>query len=267
MARFTVNFTSHTLMRSVEMTVIIPSITQGEAMDAAGGPPGKTGLTNLTYAGRGNYPILYLLHGYGGNHTDWTAYSNAQLYADEHRIAMVMISAENKCYVNAYGEDRFADFFSRELPDFVQHMFPVSKRPEDTYIAGLSMGGYGALLHGMREPQKYRAIGAFSAAVVIDPKDHTGQSIADADLTALLKACRERGDTLPDIYLSCGEKDFLFRPNEAFRDTLKKNGATVLWTQVPGYGHEWCFWDKQLESFLKWLPRTDTYAPQKPQKA
>ena len=130
MAKLTCNFLSYTLHRAVDITVIVPSICFPEMM-----------APNPSHAKAEKYPVLYLLHGYGNNHATWNGYTSVELYAEERNIAVVMLSAENKSYINHGGDDNYFDFISHELPEFVQSMFPVSSRPQDTYIAGLSMGG------------------------------------------------------------------------------------------------------------------------------
>ncbi len=95
------------------------------------------------------YPVLYLLHGYGNDYKCWHRYTSMERYAEERRIAVVTCSVGNKCYMNnAFGENYY-DFIAQELPEFICGNFPVSRRVEDTYIAGLSMGGYGALARGV----------------------------------------------------------------------------------------------------------------------
>mgnify|MGYP000908736560 FL=1 len=149
MARFETKFISQTLLRSVEMTVIIPSPTIPESLGVADRP--------ASYEVKDPYPVLYLLHGLGNDHSDWTSYTNVELFAEEQSMAVIMISAENKFYrKNADGDD-FFHFLSEEVPAFIKGMFPVSNRPEDTYIAGLSMGGYGAMIHGLNHPERFAA--------------------------------------------------------------------------------------------------------------
>lgn len=80
-------------------------------------------------------------------------------------MAVVTFSVGNKAYVNVGDGENYYDFLEEELPEFVEAYFPVSNLPEERYIAGLSMGGYGALLHGLQNPEHYHAIGAFSPAV------------------------------------------------------------------------------------------------------
>lgn len=255
MAKFQCNFISYTLKRAVDITVVIPSVTIPEALGM--------GQSNqqLRHTKKDKYPVLYLLHGFGNNHATWTGYTNVELYAEEHNMAVVMLSAENKFYVNHDGGDLFFDFVSQELPDFVCGMFPVSDRKEDTYLAGLSMGGYGTLIHGLSNPDKYAALGAFSAAVKLnfDMLDDMAKA-GELDPLTIAKEQTKKGKSLPKLYIACGQKDFVFEANVDFRDQMKALGADVTWVEHPDYGHEWRFWDLQVEAFLNWIERSDAYA-------
>jgi len=272
MARFTCNFISYTLVRTVDITVVIPSVTIPESMSATGAlisqatkAEGFAGAaTRPQHTRAEKYPVLYLLHGFGNNHATWTGYTNLELYAEERNIAVVMISAENKSYVNQGKLDRFDDFIENELPDFICGMFPVSTRPEDTFIAGLSMGGFGALVHGLSHPEKYAAIGAFSPAVSLNTALLAGledQGMPPAqDPLWLAQQLHAAGKPIPTLYLACGEKDFLFASLSAYRTQLMDLGYEPTWVTHPTYGHEWRFWDMQVERFLDWIPRSDAYA-------
>ncbi len=278
MAKFNCNFISYTLMRTVDITVIIPSPTIPEAMfansdafKAVGGKETETKNGGQVpayevprHTKNEKYPVLYLLHGYGNNHATWTGYTNVELFAEERNIAVVMISAENKSYVNHASGDRFYDFIENELPDFVHGMFPVSERPEDTYIAGLSMGGFGTFVHAFSKPEKYAAMGAFSAAVSLNPAALAGakeQQIDDnIDPRSLAKKLYDENKKFPKIYIACGVNDQLYDINLLFKDELITMKQDVTWVSVPGYGHEWRFWNEIVEKFLDWLPRSDFYA-------
>lgn len=269
MAKFTCNFISYTLRRAVDITVIIPSITIPEAMNQEKAPVAHTKAEP--------FPVLYLLHGMGNNHATWTGYTNVELFAEERQIAVVNLSAENKGYV-PNGRDDYFRFVAEELPDFVCGMFPVSRRPEDTYIAGLSMGGYGTLIHGLNYPERFAAIGSFSGATALPPAHAAGdnarireaairnEKAGDPDIDpmynpfALVDKLVAEGRKLPKIYMACGDQDFLLRVNLAFRDHLREAGADLTWEEVPGYGHEWRFWNMEIERFLDWIPRSDSYA-------
>lgn len=259
MAKFNCNFISYVLKRAVDLTVIIPSLTY---LDAIGKGAFKMG--EETHMQKEKYPVVYLLHGIGNDHAAFSSYTNVQLYAEERRIAVVMMSAENKHYADQTKEDDFYQFVEKELPDFICAMFPVSGRKEDTYIAGLSMGGYGTLIHALPNTERYAAAGAFSAALHINPVhgENALNRLPQHDLFALAERMVEDGRQIP-LYLSCGEEDFLFGLNLKFKEHLKTLGIPFTWEQEPGYGHEWRFWDRQVEKFLDWIPRTDCYAQER----
>lgn len=253
MARFETKFISKTLLRSVELTVIIPSPSIPEALGVAERP--------ASYEVRDPYPVLYLLHGLGNDHSDWTSYTNVELFAEEQSMAVVMMSAENKFYRKNGAGDDFFTFLSEELPAFIRNMFPVSDKPEDTYIAGLSMGGYGAMIHGLNHPERFAAIGAFSAAIGTE-NENEAQLLKDGpyDPYGLVRKNIEEENKVPPIYFACGMQDMLWENVNCYKDFMEKNGLNITWVPVDGYGHEWRFWNIQIEKFLEWLPRTDAYA-------
>lgn len=258
MAKTVTNFYSYVLNRAVDITVVLPSVTCPESLGLAGYPP--------CHELKEKFPVLYLLHGFGNNHVQWTGYTNVEMYAEERRIAVVNFSTENKAYAHVGGDD-FFKFVSEELPAFVTNYFPVSSKPEETYIAGLSMGGYGSYLHGLTHPEKYRAIGTFSAGVSIDPGTFAKSAFAKVtdrdpqyDLYAIAEKVKEEGKKFPKIYASCGKKDALYQSCLDYAEKLKELGADVTWDEMEQYGHEWRFWDAQVEKFLDWIPRDDYYA-------
>ncbi len=275
MAKLTCSVISYTLLRTVDITVVIPTVTIPGSMGMDGQKPRHT----PEY----KFPVLYLLHGMGNDHSGWTAYTNVEFFAEERNIAVVMISGENKAYIDWEGGDQFYKFIEEELPDFVCGLFPISDRPEDTYIAGLSMGGYGTLVHALGAPERYAAFGAFSAAINM-PKISSDMDVdkvmaesaggaapaADKkfdrfDPNDLADKIAADGKKFPKVYMACGGKDFLLQSNHDFRDKLISLGADVTYDEIPEYGHEWRFWNIEVEKFLDWLPRTDPYAGKKRQ--
>ncbi len=247
MAKMTVNVISYVLKRTVDLTVVIPTPTIPESMGMMGKEPAR-------HTPKAKYPVLYLLHGMGNNHATWTGYTNVEFFAEERNIAVVMMSGENKAYIDN-DRDAFFRFISEELPDLVTGLFPISHRKEDTFIAGLSMGGYGTLIHALRQPERFAALGAFSAAC-----DGMGETTAENDPYTAAKESAAAGKTFPKMYIACGDKDFLFEPNLKFQRKMKDLGADVTWVPVEGFGHEWRFWNQQIEAFLDWIPREDPYA-------
>lgn len=241
MAKIQCNVISYTLQRTVDIDVILPSVTIPESMF-------NNGKVHHNYSKK--LPVLYLLHGFGNNHAQWCGYTNVELYAEERQIAVVMISGENKKYIDQ-NDDLFAKFIQNELPEFITQVFPISTRKEDTYIAGLSMGGFGALYHGLSHPEKYGAIGAFSPGIKMDGNPIDIFEVLDTSSVDI------------PLYMSCGDQDFLYDTNLEFLDSLKEKGVDVTWVSEPNYEHEWRFWDLCIERFLDWIPRTDDYVNMK----
>ena len=274
MALFQCNFISYILMREVQINVILPTISCPEGMSLAG--TDKT----ASHAGKAPYPVLYLLHGFANNYTVWGRYTSLERYAEERQIAVVTISGENKGYRNLdpVGDsnpmrqpDRHFDFLAYEVPEFVKANFNVSKRPEDTYIAGLSMGSSGALLHSLSIPENFRAVGAFSGPMMDirtmfltdDQKAAMTEGDWDAGVAKEAKDLVQKAileeKKLPDFYVATGTEDSP-EASAAFARFLKKAGANVYTNFSRPYGHEWQFWDESLQEFLDWIPRTDPYA-------
>ena len=217
--------------------------------------------------------VLYLLHGMHGDADSWLHSSNIERYADKAGIAVVMPSVNNSFYQDMVHGERFFSFMTEELPKFVQGLFPVSRKREDTYIAGLSMGGYGAYYIGLSQPEKYAAIASFSGALDVgfrytplagkdaprpfyvedcfgDPGTIAG---SDRDVFRLYEKTAEKGK-VPRLYQSCGPADFLYGMNVAANKALTKLGADITWREAPGVEHEWDFWDSEIRWLLEnWL--------------
>lgn len=252
MAQLMCNFVSYSLRGGVDIAITLPTISSCDV--GQGKKPCHTPMAE--------YPVLYLLHGHGNDYKCWHRYTSMERYAEERRIAVVTCSVGNKCYMDTpYGEDYY-EFIAQELPEFICGNFPVSRRAEDTYIAGLSMGGYGALAHGLGRPAAWRAVGAFSPGVDIGSRTRSlGHALPPMmDLYEELDRRLAEGAALPDLFLCCGQDDFLYDAVVRFHNTLQEKGVAHRWDDVPGFEHEWKFWDIELEQFLDWLPRTDAYA-------
>lgn len=263
MPHFTCNFLSYVLHRSIDVHVIIPGVTSSEADTPA-----------ACHKPKWKYPVLYLLHGYCNDCSTWERYTSIERYAEERRIAVVTFSAENNMYmkledvkkpnpIQLMMEPDYEKLLMKEIPEFVTGMFPISRKPSDTYLAGLSMGGYGALCNGFRYPSKFRAIGAFSPLTTQRRNDYRENDTVPDYLKKyepllLIQKAQKRGQ-MPALYYSYGEEDFLFDIQEWFREKLDENQIEYTLDVLPGYGHEWAFWDMQVKKFLDWIPRTDPY--------
>ena len=269
MATMEVHFFSESLKRNVTCNVVLP--VDKRSMD--GNAPREKDRPLKT---------LYLLHGVHGDYTEWMNNTRVALWAQDMNIAVVMPSGENKFYSDIENShDYFGKFVGEELVDMTRRMFRLSERREDTYVAGLSMGGYGALATGLRYPETFGAIGAFSACLILDgtPVDDKGTQLIHRggqgepisraefyesslgslehlcernDVYALSSKCAAEG-TLPAIFQACGSSDFLLIGNRKFRDHLENLHADFHYEEGEG-AHEWNYWDKSLYHFLKWLP-------------
>lgn len=251
MAHIFCNFFSYSLGYPVDIELVIPSLSPCDM----GNPEG------LTHQIPAKFPILYLLHGHGNDYLCWSRFTSMERYVEERRIAVVTCSVGNKRYMNTeYGENYY-DFIAKELPEFVLANFPISDKPEDTYLAGLSMGGYGTLAHGLGHPWSYRAIGCFSPAIELDENATKKHNVPPTmNLYQTLNQNLEQNISLPDLFLCIGKNDFLYDMVEKFHAYLTEKNIPHRYDSVEDYEHEWAFWDLELPLFLDWLPRTDIYA-------
>lgn len=237
-------FMSEALSHEVTVTVLLPNFS---ALDAS----------YKDY----KFPVLYLLHGYSDCHSHWMRYTNIELYAEEKGLAVVMPSARNSFYVDMAHGMKYQTFVGTELPAKMQALFPISAAPEDNFIAGNSMGGYGTLVTVMHHPEKYAAAVSFSGVIDAasrDERDFGGDNVFGApgaavggenDVLAMMKKYTENNTPLPEIYCICGTEDFLYQNNVKFRDFCAEIGAKIHYTECPG-AHDWYFWDYHLKDVL-----------------
>lgn len=249
MAQVHCNFYAYSLGYPVDIEVILPSFTSCNLSQPH------------THSLPGKFPVLYLLHGYGNDYQAWLRYTSVERYAEEHRIAVVTFSCHNKAYQNApYGEN-FYDFLNEELPEFVENYFPVSGEAKDRFIGGLSMGGYGALLHGLKNPGRYSAIGAFSPGIPDPDAEPDLMRVMRENLFALTEQVLSSGEATPDLFLCIGDRDFLYERVTKYHNAFghRWNRSRYRYDDLPGYEHEFAIWDKEIAAFLEWIQRDDVF--------
>jgi len=218
------------------------------------------------------YPVLYLLHGYGGDHRNWTERTNITQYVDSLDLNMVVVmpDGDNSWYQNMINGQKFTDFMMDELPQWLHKNHPVDTSAQ--YIAGLSMGGYGALYLGMSNPHKFRVIGSFSGAVVFPASlpATAGNLQGRASALSLFDAFgdgahpnRISGDIYryatmadmpvkPYIYLRHGIQDSFteFLPgHRKLTEMLSASQWPYEYHEIPG-AHNWPFWNDAIRDFL-----------------
>lgn len=212
---------------------------------------------------------LILLHGLTDNWAAWGCRSRILSHAEEFGVAVIMPEVQRSFYQDmAFGEAYFS-YVSEELPALAAKLFNISTAPEDLLVAGLSMGGYGALRCGLTHPERYRAIGAFSA--VTDMRRFTLSETrnetrgfdrlvkgmfgdppvvpASAKLEPLAKAAAAGGG-VPPVLMTCGTEDELYPDSENFFNYMKELGLPARLEAWPGI-HEWSFWDRSVRMFLE----------------
>src|SRR6476659_555810 len=152
MALVRCDFFSEVLEVGTSMTVLLPQASEDQV--------GVTG-TQRT----GDFPVLYLLHGLSDDSTAWLRYSSIERYTAPLGLAVVMPQVQRSFYADEVHGERFFTFLSEELPRVIASFFRVSQRREDTFVAGLSMGGYGALKWALHRPERFAAVASLSGAL------------------------------------------------------------------------------------------------------
>jgi S-formylglutathione hydrolase FrmB len=253
MALLRCDFFSDTLGFSTSMTVILPQRTTGQI--------GMTGRATDE-----PFPTLYLLHGLSDDDSIWLRRTSIERYVAELGLAVVMPQVHRSFYTDeAFGRPYWT-FLSEELPQVAAGFFRLSTHPEDTFVAGLSMGGYGAFKWALRHPDRFAAAASLSGALDLAARQHgpgraedprmmerifDGRTVAgtEDDLFWLL----DQASDLPPLYLCCGTEDPLFDDNVRFRDRCRATGTPVVVDFGPG-DHEWGYWDTKIQDVLAWLP-------------
>ncbi len=238
MARYNLRFLSKYLLRRTEVNLIIPSL------DLRGAISQKDDCYYQNSTER--FPLIIALSGFGDDNEAWVRHTDVVALCDKYRVAVAMIGGENKWYVDASPTDSWHSFVSRELPDFLYGNFSKLD-PGKLMLAGVSMGGYGALYNGLKNPEKYSAILSLSPA--IRPENYIDEEKVGT-LKELFAAAKDR---LPQLYLAIGDKDFIFDQSMVFNSWLQENIPGVAYRIVEGYGHTWDLWAKELENFLQTL--------------
>jgi S-formylglutathione hydrolase FrmB len=216
------------------------------------------------------YPVLFLLHGLSDDHTIWLRRTSIERYVDPLGLAVVMPAVHRSFYADMARGNRYWTFVSQELPALVQGFFPISHRREDTFVAGLSMGGYGAFKLALSLPQRFAAAASLSGALdqagdmaYIEPEWRAEMENVYGDLDKLAgsandtmhlaaKVARSKGPK-PRLYQCCGTEDFLYDQNLRFRDHALALGMDLTYEEGPGE-HEWGYWDRMIQRVLAWLP-------------
>lgn len=259
MALIKMNFLSKELFMQMDVSVIIPESYSS---------PLSLGVSDK------KYPTLWLLHGGGGDHTDWQRFTSIERYANDAGIAVVMPGVDYSGYMDThYGNYKYFTYLTEELPSFLRHVLPLSADSKDNFVAGLSMGGYGAVKWMLKYPDQFAACGCLSGAidmVYLLPEHETSNQGRGPDFTpsfgsaanirdtsndnmSMFKKRIDEGITLPALYVACGEEDIAFPQVSQAVERMRDMGVQFEYIQDHGE-HNWEYWDRHIQEVIKWLP-------------
>lgn len=250
MALIQFTYVSNVLLRSVPVQVVLP-------VDKLS-PQGE-------YLPLKRYKTLYLLNGLWGSHVDWVSGTRIQRWAEERDLAVVMPSGENSFYLDRPGfHTDYGRFIGEELVEITRRMFPLSDKREDTFIGGLSMGGFGAMRNGLKYQDTFSRIVALSPALHVfegGPEPFAGflgkgpeqwQEVVDSDVNPRW-LLTQLGQEKPEVYLACGDRDELLPSAQLYRELLTEAGVKLHYVEDEG-AHDWDYWDRHIRLALDWLP-------------
>lgn len=217
------------------------------------------------------YPVIYLMHGLFGSSANWTTLTKLPAYAENYKFIIVNPEGENGWYTDSPTilSNRYESYIIKELIPEIDSKYRTNATRGGRVIAGLSMGGYGALKFGVKYPELFSMAGSFSGALgaatfkstpemaaIFKSIDQAfgpagGKTRAENDLFSIIReASPEKIKTFPFLYLDCGTEDFLFQSNREFVALLIEKKVPHEYRELPG-GHEWPYWDRQIIEFLR----------------
>lgn len=264
MSLVTLDFESQYLHMNTKIGVILPNLPHG---------------TNpkTFYANGKKYRVLWLLHGTYGDYSDWIRKSKIELYACKHNLIVVMPSGLNSNYINwpKFGQGyEMEDHLIHELMPLVTSWFPASDKREDNFIAGLSMGGNGSLIYALNHPEKFSKAAILSSSA----RDYSKEFLAlerekgkyrfenmvemmggeEKFLSSKVNVRRTieermregKEKELPKLFFAYGDKDHGYAGFLSFLEFAKRQRFPLTYEVIPGYRHEWRFWDLAIQDAL-----------------
>ena len=211
-------------------------------------------------------PVLYLLHGLSDDASAWQRYTAIETYAKSRGVIVVMPSVGRSFYLDLPNGLKYFSYIVDELPQYLKDLFGITSLRERTFVAGLSMGGYGAMKCALLRPERFSAAASFSGVLTThgwdsrlnDPRkiefeylfgDLSKMTNGQHDPITWLAEAAAKEQTLPKLYVSCGLQDELLPTNRYFTGKCQELGISVEYQEEDGI-HDWYFWDRQVQRFL-----------------
>ena len=230
------------------------------------------------------YPVVYLLHGYTDNDMAWIQFGEANLYADKaiaHQIIppmiLVMPDAGLTWYINNYNNSvRYEDFFFKEFIPYIESKYRIRKEKMYRGVAGLSMGGYGAIIYALKHPDMFAAFAALSPAIYTEDEivhmdkqwwedafspiygynlngtDRLTKHLLTNNPFYILKHTDLKKIKTVRMYIDCGDDDFLYKGNSNFHILLRDLNIPHEYRVRDGK-HQWAYWRSGLINALKFI--------------
>ena len=214
---------------------------------------------------------LILLHGYTGKAWNWVP----EELARKHNLAIVSVNGENGFYLNGLSTGhQYQSMVGEEIIGYVRQTFGLATKPENTFLLGFSMGGFGALHTALAYPETFGKAGAMSSAMLIHgiagmkPGEDNGVANyeyyrecfgdlskveeSDNNPEVLVRRLKAESRRIPEIYMCCGTEDFLLESNRAFHSFLEEMGVTHIYRESKGI-HDMVFWNEYTEKIIEWM--------------
>jgi putative tributyrin esterase len=228
---------------------------------------------NRQEAGR-RYPVIYLLHGLTGHFDNWTDKTKLAVYAKNYDYIIVTPEGNDGWYTDSAtaANDKYESYVIQELIPEIDSRFRTLADRDHRAVAGLSMGGFGALKFGLKYPEKFVVVGSFSGALgaaswSVKTLGSSWKALTDSiagvyaeddsptrrenDIFKIVREISpEKIKTLPFIYVDCGTEDFLIKENRDFNALLAEKKIPHEFRELPGK-HDWVYWDSQVQEFLR----------------
>ena len=220
------------------------------------------------------FPVLYLLHGGAGNAQDWIRYTSIERYAEDNQIAVVMPEVGGSSFygdiVHGY---KYYTYMTEELPMVLNCFLPLSDKREEHFVAGLSMGGYGAFKWAFDKPEFFSAAANLSGFSLTDEIFNTDegpfaknaeQGVCNLVWGGFENMLNTKNDTrymvthaveskadLPRMFAAIGTEDFSYDYAQKYIQFVRNSGIEIEYEEMPG-GHEWKVWDVEIQRFIRW---------------